>query len=1005
MQRKNKDASTENFVSFAIERYTRNNMKYFYSKMFLGFLAPFIAFVFFLLPTHFSQAAVLVSQPDARFIPLGAPAQSGGHSSCFATPFTSHTYAKSLAISYISAGVSAHTPIFGPVSVFISGFTDPSCSTFKGSNPSQLRYSQFNPYPVKGDAMPVTNGQVITAVFDLTHLNTCTDGCAGLNGYDLSGAPYHRITIWSPVKDFTTGAESYFHIMVGEGSVYTSVLCTPNYVPSPNDTFIPACRRITEPGMAFSFDGTPSAVLPLYIPLPVTPPAPDPIPIPDPTPVQNPAPTPDPAPTVTPDPSPTVIPDPTPVVPIPDPIPDVPVVPSDPAPVPTPFPIHTPVLIIPGVLGTEISSPEQKLWLDIEHTLKDIGDGFMDDLAFGNDLKPLKNNLIIGNVLTELDLLSNPAFIYSQRLIDEFCTHGYALNDDLFLFPYDWRYGVDEKTISQLKQKISDIMAATGSTKVDIVAHSTGGLLVKKYVMENPDSNHIDKAVFVGVPNTGAPKAIKTLLVGDNFGDPFLAQNEMRKLARNFPVVYDLAPSRQYYSWMGSFMKVSEGSLFSSSTPKDLDFDQTNDLLLNGHGMNASGIDHAAALHTPDFDNYDLRKAGVDLYSINGCKTGTIGGVTEIDNKLFAKEYTVSKEVGGDGTVPIESSTNLPIDKSHKYYSLNADHGTMLSQDGIRQEILNLISGNNIPVRQDFITQDSAQCGLNGHDFAVYSPLSIDVVDTEGRHSGVSLDTPAGIENAIPNADYEIIGDHKFVYVPTDNAQTYTITIKGTDTGTFTFTNATIMNNTVVKTDVFRDIPVTSSLRGTVESIDSTTVLKLDTDGDGTVDKILTPTSVLDAEQSKDFIPVAALESDPAPSSIPLPDTIVSTSESAGLPTISSVVSSILRSGGEGFAALMVPQNNEQVSIPAVKTTPNLIPKTLALSRPVKKNTNSRKMKPLVAEKPKVVGHEKNTPSNETILPATVIQSGGEPIRFGQVVGAVLLILSLGYLGKLLTKR
>jgi triacylglycerol esterase/lipase EstA (alpha/beta hydrolase family) len=41
-----------------------------------------------------------------------------------------------------------------------------------------------------------------------------------------------------------------------------------------------------------------------------------------------------------------------------------------------------------------------------------------------------------------------------------------------------------------LAKKIQDIMAQTGSDKVDVVAHSMGGLIVKKYVMDNPTTNH-----------------------------------------------------------------------------------------------------------------------------------------------------------------------------------------------------------------------------------------------------------------------------------------------------------------------------------------------------------------------------------------------------------------------------------------------------------------------------------------------------------------------------------
>ncbi len=77
-------------------------------------------------------------------------------------------------------------------------------------------------------------------------------------------------------------------------------------------------------------------------------------------------------------------------------------------------------------------------------------------------------------------------------------------------FPYDWRLGVSQN-VDNLKNKINQIVAQTGSEKVDVVAHSTGGLIVKKYVIDNND-HKIGKAVFLGVPNLGAPQGSKSLI-------------------------------------------------------------------------------------------------------------------------------------------------------------------------------------------------------------------------------------------------------------------------------------------------------------------------------------------------------------------------------------------------------------------------------------------------------------------------------------------------------------
>ena len=518
--------------------------------------------------------------------------------------------------------------------------------------------------------------------------------------------------------------------------------------------------------------------------------------------------------------------------------------------------IHNPVIIVPGLLGTEISKPAdngpEKLWLDIARNITNIGDQFMDSLQFNSNLTPSDTSLTIGEVLKNPDNLFN----YTEALIQEFQNQGYTEGTDLFLFPYDWRYGVSgvinlatgKTTVDFLKDKIEEIRAQTDSDKVDIIAHSTGGLLIKKYVMDHPTDNYIGKAVFVGVPNTGAPKAIKALIQGDSFGVPFLANEEMKKISKNLPVSYDLSPSEQYFNTKGSYIKIIDNRPFSTAS-RDLDFEQADSFLINGHQLNNQALLNARNLHTADFDNYDLRTAGVDLYAVDGCKTGTIGKVVEVrhytlfDSENYSSRYQL-EGTPGDGTVPLESATNLPIEGVNKYYALKASHGKMLSQDGIRQQIVNIVSSSDLETKN--ITQDIVQCKLKGKAISVFSPLDIDIIDQDGNHSGL---VAGGIQNDIPNASFEIMGEHKFVYLPDDEGQTYTINVKGTGNGTFTLKDQDINDNQVTQTQIFSNISVTSSLTGQINIGDITTTLSLNNN-----DQPIQPSSVVNAEQSKDFI-------------------------------------------------------------------------------------------------------------------------------------------------------
>ena len=523
----------------------------------------------------------------------------------------------------------------------------------------------------------------------------------------------------------------------------------------------------------------------------------------------------------------------------------------------------TPILIIPGVLGTDIFKGTDLLWANPKMSF--ISDGFMDPLAFNSDLMPVDSSLILGGVIRDksIGILHSD---YTGNLINQLTSSGvgYTEGKDLFTFPYDWRFGVSEDNVNQLKGEINYILAQTdagkAAGKVNIVAHSTGGLLVKKYVMENSTSHGIGKAVFVGVPNLGAPKALKVLLEGDNFDVPALDPGEMQKIAQNMPVIYDLSPSRQYYNSLGSYMRVGVLNFYTPSY-KDLTFSQTEDYLKNSH-FNSQAIDNSANLHSTDFDNYDLREEGVDLYNIVGCKTATIGKVLdEQDINGNHIDYTPNPDgnFSGDGTVPFGSADSLAVDGDKTFFAPKIKHGDLLSANGSLQEIVNLLTGSNLSTSGKILTRDAVQqnpglCQIKGENLKIHSPLAMDIVDQDGNHSGPLPD--GSIENSIPGADYEVWGEKKYVFLPTDDNQQYQISIAGTGSGTFTLDDQSVDGNATTQTQVFSNLPVTPALTGIVDFGSGGQETTLDIMATPTSSPVVVaPSSVVNAEQSQDLTP------------------------------------------------------------------------------------------------------------------------------------------------------
>ena len=107
---------------------------------------------------------------------------------------------------------------------------------------------------------------------------------------------------------------------------------------------------------------------------------------------------------------------------------------------------------------------------------------------------------------------------------------------------WDWRMPVshnDENGKVAWKEYLLPVIAKakaeTGSSKVDIVAHSMGGLLTRAYINNAEYANDIDRFAMVGTPNDGSCKAYYLWYGGSSNKDS----------------VYEKALARNHEEWLG----------------------------------------------------------------------------------------------------------------------------------------------------------------------------------------------------------------------------------------------------------------------------------------------------------------------------------------------------------------------------------------------------------------------------------------------------------------------
>ncbi len=501
---------------------------------------------------------------------------------------------------------------------------------------------------------------------------------------------------------------------------------------------------------------------------------------------------------------------------------------------------QTPVLFIPGILGTEMFKDQEKLWADIPRMLKTNNDHFMDYLAFNPDATPSDNTLSIGGVLENPD----KKFDYTEALKQEFFSQGYEVDKNLFLFPYDWREDITKTANINLKQKIDEIASSTKASKIDIIAHSQGGLVIKKLLFDLPEyQNKIGKLIFLGTPHLGSPKSAKVLLYGDSMGVSFLRlgldPNELKLIGVNMPAVYQLLPSKEYFKHSSGYFGTLETPWFKDPKITLYDYETTKDKL-KAEGLNSTLLDKAESFHTMEYDNFDFSNTSIDTYNIMGCVSPTL-------NSMLVKKRDFDKLVygPGDGTVPIFSASNTIATKNIYFTNLDDIHGKMPSIDGVRQKIVNIITGSNLSTPS--ITDDVSECQFDGKQVSIHSPVDMHIYDSQGNHTGPLPD--GNFENSIPGVAYDIIGEEKFAFLPA--GQTFTIKLIATGSGIFSFNASIIENGQTTSTAHYNSIPISvTSTAEVITNSENNQTINFTSDS-----RIVHPSSILNSSESKDLIP------------------------------------------------------------------------------------------------------------------------------------------------------
>lgn len=345
----------------------------------------------------------------------------------------------------------------------------------------------------------------------------------------------------------------------------------------------------------------------------------------------------------------------------------------------------------------------------IEDTALSPLDGHLKDLRLAPDgEQPYsdepKHATKVGDIWREEIALGLTFEEYQKTLATLTQEYGYTEGEDLFVFPYDWRKDIGVRTYEggsaqskELLDKIEEVRNETGTEKVNILAHSQGGLVTLAALRDPESSGKVDKVMTLGTPVLGAIQSLaifnRTDVSEDDVENPGLHDENAcfgkrlwlsldgcaiyggtaRTLFQNFPGAYQLFPSRAFHSAEGSPVRIASDSQAGPGTREDEYDYEVRDLSyqewstdVKKHG-NASLIDEADAFHNQydDLAEEPLADPSVDLVRIVGAGLSTPDYILTTDRfcggsgpcSYTELRYTRDGSIeGGDGTVPIHSA-------------------------------------------------------------------------------------------------------------------------------------------------------------------------------------------------------------------------------------------------------------------------------------------------------------------------------------------------------------
>lgn len=555
---------------------------------------------------------------------------------------------------------------------------------------------------------------------------------------------------------------------------------------------------------------------------------------------------------------------------------------------------RTPVIFLPGITGSFLRNSSGEVWPSEGRTASSLSDDHLDVLRLQADGRTpwratdpayqisVDRGHGISGVIDQAELCLLSACVGVSDIYKPTFEHlegqGYRRGVDLVPFAFDWRRDIDTNA-QLLLDEIDRVRARTGAAKVNLMAHSQGGLVARAALGSSRSVGKVGRVATLGTPTLGATQFLGILDYREPcqsvelFGGCILNREKAQQLSTNWPGALALLPSPSYYRAYGSPINRliddnrdgrNEGYLSPSQVRAKL---ADRNLVL---------IDQATALQRR-IEPWAPLDPSVTLTRFVGTGLGSIERVEEFlsekcSGALWWRKCALVESFrmqygNGDGTVAQHSADvydparGLDLRGSGvNRYVAGVDHGDLVTDPTVLDEVLAWFDGagtagaSPTSSKDDGTTQETTAAphdtsatvqstpeALDGLEVTSLGPLAGQVLDSAGRRNGADEPADGPATDEIPGAS-SAIGERNSTFFLTGDDR-YRTRWEATGDGDVTLQLRTYDADRIVSV---RSIGPVNVREGALLSLDLRVPLRpgvlrlaIDDDGDGTTDRRL----------------------------------------------------------------------------------------------------------------------------------------------------------------------